>query len=217
MKLKKILFAAALLTISGAASAELSFTTSSTVLRSEEFNIAGFPTLATGSAVDLGFLATNQTGIATFTYLGQESSFTNSLNLPASGLNLFESSPIGASISAAVNSIGAISFRFAEIVSPTNSSASNGGVWGPNTSIGLIGKNMSVLGNTYSYVLGYNDSAGSATLGDWDDFVIGVNFATHAPEPEIYGMMAAGLGMLGWVGRRRKQQTAAGFRLNAPA
>lgn len=208
MKLKKTLLAAALLAMSGAASADLSFTTSSTVLRSEAFNIAGFPTLAIGSAVDLGFLAANETGIATFTYLGQESSFTNSLNLPASGLNLFESSPIGASISAAVNSIGAISFKFAELVSPSNASATNGGIWGPNTSIGLIGKNMSVLGNTYSYVLGYNDSAGSATLGDWDDFVIGINFATNVPEPEIYGMMAAGLGMLGWVGRRRKKLTS---------
>ena len=207
MKLKKTLLAAALLTMSGAASADLSFLTSSTASRSEAFNIGGFPTLAIGTAVDLGALVTDQTGVATFTYLGQESSFTNSLNLPASGLNLFESSPIGTSISAAVNSIGAIGFRFAEIVSPSNSGASNGGVWGPNTSIGLIGKNMSVLGNTYSYVLGYNDSAGSATLGDWDDFVIGINFATHAPEPEIYGMMAAGLGMLAWVGRRRKKQT----------
>ncbi len=67
---------------------------------------------------------------------------------------------------------------------------------------------MGVLGNFYDYDLGYNDSAGSASLGDWDDFVVGVNFATQIPEPEVYGMMMAGLGILGWAGRRRKHQTA---------
>ncbi len=209
MKLKRALLAAALLTMSGLANAELSFMTSSTTSRSEIFNIAGFSNLAVGTAVDLGALVTNHSGVATFTYLGQESGYTDSLNLPASGLSLFESNPVGTSIISVVNSTGPLNFRFVELISPTNASANNGGIWGPNTSIGLIGRNMSVLGNTYQYVLGYNDSAGSATLGDWDDFVIGVNFTTQVPEPEVYGMMVAGLGLLGWVGRRRKQQAAA--------
>jgi len=209
MKLKRTLLAAALLTMPGLANAELSFMTSSTTSRSEIFNIAGFSNLAVGTAVDLGALLTNQPGVATFTYLGQESGYTDSLNLPASGLSLFESNPVGTSIISVVNSTGPLNFRFVELISPTNASATNGGIWDPNTSIGLIGRNMSVLGNSYQYVLGYNDSAGSATLGDWDDFVIGVNFTTQVPEPEVYGMMVAGLGLLGWVGRRRKQQTAA--------
>lgn len=209
MKLKRAILATALLTMSGLANAELSFMTSSTAERSEIFNIAGFSNLAVGTAIDLGALVTNHSGVATFTYLGQESGYTNSLNLPTSGLSLFESNPVGTSISALVSSIGALNFKFAELVSPTNASAANGGAWSPNTSIGLIGRNMSVLGNSYSYVLGYNDSAGSASLGDWDDFVIGVNFATHAPEPGVYGMLAAGLGMLGWISRRRKQKDLA--------
>lgn len=208
MKLKRTLLAAALLTMSGLANAELSFMTTSTAERSEIFNIAGFSNLAVGTAIDLGTLVTNHAGIATFTYLGQESSYTNSLNLPASGFSLFESNPVGTSISAIVSSVGALNFKFAELVSPTNASATNGGAWAPNTSIGLIGRNMSVLGNTYGYVLGYNDSAGSANLGDWDDYVIGVNFTTQVPEPGVYGMLAAGLGMLGWVSRRRKQKNA---------
>ena len=28
------------------------------------------------------------------------------------------------------------------------------------------------------------------------------------PEPEIYAMMGLGLGLMGWVGRRRRQQAA---------
>ena len=39
--------------------------------------------------------------------------------------------------------------------------------------------------------------------------VSGVMLLAPVPEPEIYAMMAAGLSLLGWVGRRRKLQTAA--------
>ena len=31
---------------------------------------------------------------------------------------------------------------------------------------------------------------------------------TAVPEPEVYAMLAAGLGLMGWVGRRRKQRIA---------
>jgi len=33
-------------------------------------------------------------------------------------------------------------------------------------------------------------------------------FITPVPEPEIYAMMAAGLGLMGFVARRRKQSVA---------
>ena len=115
MNLKRILLAAALLTISGAANAQLSFLTSSTTARTEIFNIAGFSNLAVGTAVDLGALVTNQPGVATFTFLGQESGYTNSLNLPASGLSLFESNPVGTSIISLVNSTGPLNFKFVEL------------------------------------------------------------------------------------------------------
>ncbi len=206
--MKRVLLATVLLTVSGLANAQLSFLSSATATRTEAFNVADVPAFATGTTLALGSLMTNAPGIFSFTYLGEESSFTNSLHL-SNGLNLYESSAVGTSINATVAGAGALPFSFAEIVSPSHSSAKNGGLWAPNTSIGLIGTNMNVLGNTYAYVLGFNDSAGTATLGDWDDFVIGVNVVSHAPEPGVYGMMAAGLGMLGWVGRRRKQSAAA--------
>jgi len=37
----------------------------------------------------------------------------------------------------------------------------------------------------------------------------GVPVVTPIPEPEIYAMMAVGLGLLGWVGRRKKLREAA--------
>lgn len=202
--MKRLLLAASLLAASGLANAQLSFLSPATATRTETFNVAGLPNYAPGTVLALGALVTSQPGTFSFTYLGEESGFTNSLHL-ANGLNLFESNPVGTTINATVAGAGPLPFSFVEIASPSNASAHNGGVWGPNTSIGLIGINMSVLGKTYAYVLGYNDSAGTATLGDWDDFVIGVNVVSQAPEPGIYGMLAAGLGMLGWVGRRRKQ------------
>jgi hypothetical protein len=45
-----------------------------------------------------------------------------------------------------------------------------------------------------------------------DGFFIDINpvliVAAAVPEPETYAMLLAGLGLLGWVGRRRRQQTA---------
>jgi len=34
-------------------------------------------------------------------------------------------------------------------------------------------------------------------------------FATSVPEPEIYALMGVGLGLLGWVGRRKKLKESA--------
>lgn len=68
--------------------------------------------------------------------------------------------------------------------------------------IGLLSNTADIFGVTFSLV-----SAPSNTV---TQFAIG-NVAlvtTPIPEPEIYAMMSIGLGLLGWVGRRRKQQTA---------
>jgi len=166
------------------------------------------PDLAGGTNVAVGALNTNETGTITFTYLGQESSYADQFNLTINGLSLTESNSVGDSISASVTSLGAIGFSFADNMGGL---ATNGGTWSTGTSIGLIGQNLTVTSGgaagNYAFVLGYNDSAGSAMLGDWDDYVVGVNFATAPiPEPEIYAMMGVGLALMGWVGRRRKLQ-----------
>jgi hypothetical protein len=156
--------------------------------------------------VSLGKLITDTPGTITFTYLGQESGYNNIFHLTINGSNLFESNPVGTSISSAVSSPGAIGFSFE---GNTGSFANNGGSWASGTSIGLIGTNLTVSeaagGGTYAFVLGYNDSAGARHLGDWDDMVIGANLvaASPVPEPEIYAMMLAGLGLMGFVARRR--------------
>lgn len=41
---------------------------------------------------------------------------------------------------------------------------------------------------------------------DYNDYIAEVRFTPAIPEPEIYAMMVAGLGLMGFVGRRRRRQ-----------
>jgi hypothetical protein len=230
--MKRTIIAAALLAVTGAANAGLSFDALSTVSRTEEFNLAGFATQAVGSTLKIGTLKADNPYKVTYTYLGSESGFDNVFyNLYVNGSKLFESTdnpdilpngftnPVGTSVTGNMANAGALDFAF-EGIQGQNKLAYNdrvlhggyntGGTtpgWAEGTSIGLIGTNMTINSQTFAYVIGYNDSAGSATLGDWDDFVIGVNIAP-IPEPETYAMLLAGLGLMGFVARRRKKSAA---------
>lgn len=206
--MKRSLIAAAMLALVGAANAQVAWVPTATVTRSETFdNIAGLPNLAAGTSLTIGDLTGGAVGTNqyTFTYLGQESGFSDSLHLVINGTSLTEANAVGTSISAAAGP-GFVNFSFEGDI---GSFAINGGAKSPGTSIGLIGTNLTVTtgaaAGTYAFVLGYNDSAGSAVLGDWDDFVVGVN-VTPVPEPETYALMLAGLGAMAFVARRRKHQ-----------
>jgi len=214
---KNLLLGMVLAGVSSAANAGLSFNDLATVTRTEAFNeygpgdLPGLPTFAVGTTLTVGELVTNELGTITFTYLGNESGFNNKFHLTIGATQTLSESPIGAQASALVSSLGAISFKFE---GDTGKFAVNGGSWDPGTSIGLIGTNMTIASGlgagTYAFVIGYNDSAGAATLGDWDDYVVGVNFTPAIPEPEIYAMMAMGLGFMGFVARRRKLAVKSG-------
>jgi hypothetical protein len=56
-------------------------------------------------------------------------------------------------------------------------------------------------------VTDWADNAYSSGLA-FDGITVAGNPITPVPEPEIYAMMGIGLGLMGWVGRRRKLQTA---------
>ncbi len=205
--MKRIITAVALFAVTGLAHAGLSFSElSSDVVRTEAFNVSGLPNYGVGTKLSIGALVTDQKGRVTFTYLGQESGYVSEFKLLINNSSLLESNKVGKSVSAWVEDIGAIKFKFTENTSPSNY-AMNGGYWAPNTSIGLIAENVKVGKNKYAFVLGYNDSAGSARLGDWDDFVVGVNFTpAPIPEPETYAMLMLGLTAVGFISRRRKAQ-----------
>ena len=39
-----------------------------------------------------------------------------------------------------------------------------------------------------------------------DNMIAVTSVAAPVPEPEIYAMLGAGLGLMGWIARRRKQR-----------
>lgn len=205
---KKILAALAVsgaLLVTGAAQAtSLSWVSSGTGTLDDVFNPA--PTagvMSPGATVSLGSLrfSTADDAFITFTYLGQESGFNDSLaRASVAGVLLTEADAVGTTASFGVlggQTNVAVDFKFLDSV---GGSAINGGAWSPNSSIGLLGTNVTLAGyGTYAYVLGFNDSF--RTSNDWDDFIIGVNI--KVPEPTTLALLGLGLIGLG-VSRRRK-------------
>jgi|GEM_PF-1542011 len=64
------------------------------------------------------------------------------------------------------------------------------------------GAGNSFLGSSRGKTFWYNDESNHASLYILADFTAPV--MTPVPEPEIYAMLGAGLGLMGWVARRRR-------------
>jgi len=197
MTLARVLVGLGLVLAGSLAHAQLTVTGSSSLSWS---GYNGQPALETGtlSSGVRGTLSALAPGTATFTYLGNESGYTNAFNFSLGSLHLYESSAVGTSISGLVGP-GALDFSFSTL-SPAGSFGN-----GSNRIAYIAGVTTAHYGR-FDYILGFNDSyTGDA---DFDDFVVGVNFATPVPEPETYAMLLAGLAMLGFGARRRKLKAA---------
>lgn len=206
--MKKTIFAAAMLAATSIVSAapSLSWEELSTGTLNADFdNIAGVT--YTSPTISLGTLTASESATVTYTFLGSEAGFQNIFFAPVStkvwNINWTGSPTVGDTYSTWTGA-GAVNFKF---VGQSPDGAINGGDWTGGASIGLIGTRSQ--GYSYDFVLGYNDSFNNKgyTHDDWDDMVIGVNIAP-IPEPETYAMLLAGLGLMGFVARRRKQRTA---------
>ena len=164
----------------------------------------------------LGVSGLGNTGPAsatvTFTYLGSGAGYTNSFAVNGStDFSNNGSTKLGASVSEVVSQNGALNFAFAT-ASPAYSVANQGltgsaygadeGVFG--IASGSNGQGLTVGGQSYQYVLLYNDPVAGGDH-DYNDLVVGVNLVAAVPEPETYAMFLAGLGLMGAVARRRRR------------
>jgi hypothetical protein len=165
--------------------------------------IAGFSVISNSTPGTIGTLSMDGPGYVTFTFLGKEAGFNNFFfdigGVPVS--KIYDTGPsVGLTSTQTYLASGPLSFSFG---TNTSNTVTNGfaGLSSPTFAI-FAGQSSG-----YKYVLGYDDS-GAGPDRDYDDMVIGVN-VTPIPEPEIYAMMSLGLGLLGWVGRRKNLQAAA--------
>jgi len=115
--------------------------------------------------------------------------------------SLLETNAIGTTVSTNVNA-GIVPFAFFDSV---GSFFFNGTNQTPVLGFTIMDGRTTEQYGSFDYIIGFNDSANSDA--DYDDFVIGVNFAP-IPEPETYALMLAGLGIVGFAARRRKNQQA---------
>ncbi len=213
--MKKTLVAALLAATMGLAHAQLTWSSRGSDALTAPFDPAPELGLSySATSMNLGdlflALAPNESAKVSFTYLGREAGWSNTL-VDGDSWTLFNGyAAVGteAIVNIAQGYNGAVSFA---IFDPQARVAYNGGTWAPDVSIGLIATNFTatggvVAGKQFQYVIGFNDS--SSDSNDWDDLLVGVNVAAvnAVPEPSTYAMLLGGLGAIGFVGARRRQQ-----------
>lgn len=164
----------------------------------------GQPKTVTGpeSKGSFGSLVTNSAGTVYATYLGNESSYSDSFRF-SNGALLNESNKLGDTISSVV-AAGTIGFSFFDNMGGSFANgATQSKVIGFMILDGAIKNEYAKKFGTFDYLLGFNDSfKGDA---DYDDYVVGINFASVSPvpEPESYLMLLVGLGLITVVARRQ--------------
>ena len=169
-------------------------------------NYDGTPASFTGTISQgvSGTLMAQEAGTISFTYLGKEAWNINQFNF--NGQRLKDDSReglanlLGTTFSADI-SAGKVNFSFTDVT--RGKTYQNGSI---GAMVFVSDVSTSRFGD-FDFLVAFNDKGVYNTTadGDFDDFVMGVNFTPAVPEPSTYALM--GLGLLGMASviRRRQQ------------
>lgn len=213
--MKRLLIAVALASMATAAQAELVLEGSTVVTTpgvypngTPDVNEAGYT-----SGILNGSLFANEAGTVSFTYLGAEATHLNLSLLndntgSVAGVLNNQGDSVGTTVSANYDANSYINFTFTDVThgnSSINSITKNPPSWA-NLAYAVFNPTQGAgtfANQGYSYIIGFDDAAGTK---DYADLMVGVKFIPAAvPEADTYAMMLAGLGLLGFAARRRKQ------------
>lgn len=199
--MKQALASAVLALASVAAGAQTLSIDSADTVYFAGFNASGFVPGSFSSGL-FGTVVLSGPAQITYEYLGSESGYDTSLfaDFLAGSGGVTEAG--GSSASGWVDG-GVLDFAFLDNHGGEvhNSAGAGWTSWShPNPSFVILGRRTARSGVT-SYLLGFNDSyRGDA---DFDDLVVRVSIAP-IPEPGTYALMLAGLGIVGFIARRRR-------------
>lgn len=145
----------------------------------------------------------------TFTYLGKEAGHSNSFTYDYLGDNesLYTATTSrGSSFWVSVSVEGYLELKFTDVtVSNTNAFSGYAESNPNNDRFGFLEVRDIDFGDgagEYDYLILFNDVYPDA---DFNDMVVGVKAVQAIPEPETYALMLAGLGVVGFMARRRRQ------------
>lgn len=202
--MKRTLLAAALLTTVGIANATVS------LVGGKENHFTGYdapPVLTdpqSSGLQDAKLVSDNPLDQITATFLGKEAGHINQFYV--NGNLVFNNLATAPSTYGPFYASSPLNFKFRD--ADDGSEVSNGGnllAFASYVVLGTFDQGGAFTKYTkngeYDFVLGFND--GYKVDADYDDLVVGIKVSV-VPEPETYALMLAGLGIMGFVARRRR-------------
>jgi hypothetical protein len=146
----------------------------------------------------------------TFTYLGKEAGHRNSFTFDLEGTSVgtFATNSSTSGVSAfevSLNELGYLELTFKDVTTGKQAFSGYAGTNDRNSWFGFLEVseiNFGMGAGEYDYLILFNDDYAD---NDYNDMVVGVKAVQAIPEPETYALMLAGLGVVGFMARRRRQ------------